>query len=143
MRVWYSDVFIHQPKELRAQKLGECGHPAKFLSYPETLSGYRTYNPTNHKVSIVHVPSFHEEAQPHPDTTFETPADDSDDDTTSREVSEPLPMNDSPHDALEALDTSHVPPPTAPGCLACARHAPTCYDPTDFGAHGCRKKAMP
>ncbi len=51
-------------------------------------------------------------------------------------------MNDSPHDALEALDTSHVPPPTAPGCLACARHAPTCYDPNDFGAHGCRKEAI-
>src|SRR5258708_3495363 len=34
MRVWYSNVFIHQPEELGAQKLGEHGHP-----HQETMSG--------------------------------------------------------------------------------------------------------
>ena len=53
MRVWFSDVFVHQPKELGVRKLGECGHPVKFLGYPEALARYRTYDPTNHKVTII------------------------------------------------------------------------------------------
>ena len=53
MRVWFSDVFVHQPKELGTQKLGEHGHPAKFLGYPEASARYRTYDPTNHKVMII------------------------------------------------------------------------------------------
>ena len=53
MRVWFSDVFVHQPKELGVQKLGEHSRPAKFLGYPEALAGYRTYDPTNHKVTII------------------------------------------------------------------------------------------
>ena len=80
MRVWYSDVFMHQPKELGAWKLGECGHLAKFLGYPENSAGYKTYDPVSHKVEIVHAPIFHEEACPHPSTVFKTPIDDSDDD---------------------------------------------------------------
>ena len=53
MRVWYSNVYIHQPKELGAQKLGDCGHPAKSLGYPEGSAGYRTYDPSNYKVVVV------------------------------------------------------------------------------------------
>src|SRR5258708_7655907 len=114
MRVWYSNVFVHQPKELGAWKLGERGHPAKFLGYPEALSRYRTYDPTNHKVAIICAPSFHEEAHPQPDTVFKTPADDSDDDTTNRETNEPSPTDNTPHDTPEAPDSSHAPPSTIP-----------------------------
>ncbi len=45
MWVWYSDVFIHQPKSLGAGKLGEWGHQVKFLGYPDNSAGYRTYDP--------------------------------------------------------------------------------------------------
>src|SRR5260370_2179421 len=71
MWVWYSDMFIHLPKELRAKKLGECGHPAKFLGYPEASSGYKVYGPMHHKAVIVRAPIFHEEAKPLPNTWFE------------------------------------------------------------------------
>src|SRR5258708_8579243 len=102
MRVWYLDVFVHQPKELGARKLGECSSPAKFLSYPETSTGYGTYNPVNHKVTVVHAPAFHEEAHSCPNTTFETPANDSDDDITDNTTSPPpnntSPLPDTPHD---------------------------------------------
>ncbi len=119
MRVWYSNVFVHQPKELGAWKLGERGHPAKFLGYPEALSRYRTYDPTNHKVAIICAPSFHEEAHPQPDTVFKTPADDSDDDTTNRETNEPSPTDNTPHDTPEAPDSSHAPPSTIPDHPTC------------------------
>src|SRR5260370_249838 len=62
MHMWYSDVFIHHPKELGACKLGECGHPVKFLGYPEDSVGYKVYHPVTHKVEIVHAPIFHEMA---------------------------------------------------------------------------------
>ena len=60
MRVWYSDVFIHHPKDLGAKKLGEHGHHMKFLGYPHNSSGYRTYDPITHKVEVVRAPIFHE-----------------------------------------------------------------------------------
>ena len=44
MCVWYSDMFIHQPKSLSAAKLGEHGHQVKFLGYPDNSAGYRTYD---------------------------------------------------------------------------------------------------
>ena len=34
MRVWYLDVFTHQPKELGSRKLGECRH---LVSRPKSL----------------------------------------------------------------------------------------------------------
>ena len=113
MRVWYSNIFIHQPKELGAQKLGEHGHPAKFLGYPEASAGYKTYDPANHKVTIIHAPSFHEEAHPHPNTVFETPADDSDDDTPGRVTDGSPPTDDTTPDTPPTPNTSHAPFPTA------------------------------
>ena len=56
MRIWYSNVFIHQPKGLGAGKLGERGHQVKFLGYPDNTTGYKVYDPRTHKVSIVHAP---------------------------------------------------------------------------------------
>ncbi len=53
MRVWYSNVFVHRPKDLGAKKLGERGHHMKFLGYPHNSSGYRTYDPVTHKVEVV------------------------------------------------------------------------------------------
>ena len=53
MRVWYSDVFIHQPKNLGVRKLGECGHLVKFLGYLEESSGYKVYEQVTHKVFVV------------------------------------------------------------------------------------------
>src|SRR5258708_532434 len=136
MRVWYSDVFVHQRKELRAQKLGECGNPAKFLSYPETLTGYRTYNPVNHKVTVVCAPAFHEEANSCPNTMFETPANDSDDDITDNTTSPP------PNDTSPLPDTPHDPPSSAQDCPVHTQHAPPCFDPNAFGPHGCHKEAI-
>src|SRR5258708_3133878 len=115
MRVWYSNVFIHQPKELGAWKLGEHGHPAKFLGYPEASAGYRTYDPANHKVTIIHAPSFCEEACPHPNIVFETPADNSDDDTTDKNTHELLPTDDAP----APPNTPHAPLPATPGHPMC------------------------
>ena len=53
MRVWFSDIYLHQPKDLRAQKIGEHGHPSKLLGYPENSAGYKAYDPLTHKVEIV------------------------------------------------------------------------------------------
>ncbi len=61
MQVWYADVFIHQPKGLGAGKLGECSHQRKFLGYPESSTGYKTYDPHTHKVQVAHAPIFREE----------------------------------------------------------------------------------
>ena len=120
MRVWYSNIFIHQPKELGARKLGEHGHPAKFLGYPETSAGYRTYDPVNHKVTIVRMPSFHKEARAHPNTIFETPADESDDDGPIRTVNEPPPADNTCHDMPSSPNSSPTPFPTPPDCPTCA-----------------------
>ena len=136
MRVWYSNVFVHQPSELGAQKLGECGSPAKFLGYPETSTGYRTYNPVNHKVDIVRAPAFREEAHACPNTTFETPADDSDDDVADSTA------GPQPDDALPPPDTPHESPSTVQDQPTHTRHVPPCFNPNAFGAHGCRKEAI-
>ena len=80
MRVWYADTFIHQPKDLGTQKLGECGHLVKFLGYPEDSTRYRTYNPHTHKVQIIHSPIFHEETHLPSITSFKTSASDSEGD---------------------------------------------------------------
>ena len=58
MHVWYCNVFIHCDKSLGARKLGERGKLVKFLGYPENVSRYRTYDPTNKKVEIVQAPMF-------------------------------------------------------------------------------------
>src|SRR5260370_34445770 len=57
-------------------ELGECSHPAKFLGYYEDSARYKVYDPITHKVA--HSLIFHKTALPHPNTTFESPADDSD-----------------------------------------------------------------
>ena len=111
---------------------------AKFLSYPEALAGYRTYDPANHKVTIVHAPSFCEEACPHPNTIFETPADNSDDDTTDKNTHELLPTDDAP----APPNTPHAPLPATPGHPMRTQHAPSHYDPDDFGAHGHHKEVI-
>src|SRR5258708_7387020 len=80
MRVWYSDVFVHRPKDLGAKKLGERSHHMKFLGYPHNSSGYRTYDPVTHKVEVVRAPIFHEEARPHASIFFELEAVHSNDD---------------------------------------------------------------
>ena len=80
MRVWYSDVFTHQPKELGSRKLGERGHLVKFLGYPKESSGYKVYEPTTHEVYIVCKPVFREEAQSSRPTTFESTSDNSEPD---------------------------------------------------------------
>src|SRR5260370_40372402 len=33
MQVWYSDVYVHQPKDLGSRKLVEQGHCVKFIEY--------------------------------------------------------------------------------------------------------------
>ncbi len=142
MRVWFSNVFVHQPKELGAQKLGECGHPAKFLGYPEASAGYRTYDLTNHKVMIVHLPIFCEEACSCPNTTFKPPADDSDDDATDEAPTPSPPMDNIPHNASTPSKPPHIPSSTSQAHLACSQHAPPRFDPDSFGAHGHWKEAI-
>ena len=56
MRVWYSDVYTYQLKNLVAKKLGDCGHLAKFLGYPEESAGYKVYDPATHQITIVQKP---------------------------------------------------------------------------------------
>src|SRR5258708_33196617 len=50
MRVWYSDVFVHHPKDLGTKKLGEHGHCMK-LATPTThlVTGPMTRSPTKLK----------------------------------------------------------------------------------------------
>ena len=78
MRVWFSDVFIHQAKDLGAWKLG-CGHLVKFLGYPENSAGYKTYDPQTHRVEIIQAPIFREEACHSMNKPFETLTSDSND----------------------------------------------------------------
>ena len=52
MRVWYSDAYVHQPKDLGAKKLGEWGRLVKFLGYPKESAGYKMYEPSTHKVFV-------------------------------------------------------------------------------------------
>jgi len=72
MWVWFLDTYTHQPKDLGSKKLGEWGCHVKFIGYPHDSLGYRTYDPSTHKVNIVCAPIFHEEACPRPSTTFES-----------------------------------------------------------------------
>ena len=72
MRIWYSVMFIHQPKLLSAGKLGEQGQHVRFLGYPGNSAGYKAYNPHTHKVTIICTPLFREEAQPTENAMFKT-----------------------------------------------------------------------
>ena len=96
MRIWYSDTFIHQPKDLGAGKLGERGHQVEFLGYPDNTAGYKVYNPHTHKVSIIHAPIFREEAQPHPNAIFKTEESDDEVDNPMTTVTDVLPKMDQP-----------------------------------------------
>ena len=83
MRVWFSDMFIHWPKDLGVGKLGVHGHQMKFLGYPDGTAGYKAYDPETHKVSITRAPIFREEARPSPTMVFESADDISDNDTAA------------------------------------------------------------
>ena len=80
MRVWYSDAYTHQSKNLGAKKLGDRGQPVKSLGYPEESAGYKVYDPITHRITVVRKPIFREEAEAPHTTSFETQVDDSDDD---------------------------------------------------------------
>src|SRR5260221_4286568 len=107
MRVWYSDVFVHRPKDLGAKQLGERGHHMKFLGYPHNSSGYRTYAPVTHKVKVVWAPIFREEACPHASIFFESEAVDSNDDLL-------LDPANAPPQERNTLDSSEAPSPDPP-----------------------------
>ncbi len=116
MQVWYSDMFVHWPKDLGARKLGEHGHPAKFLGYSENSAGYKVYDPITHKVEVAHALIFHETALPCPDTIFETPADDSDHDGTHDTTASLSPEESTMHDNKDSSPHLSTPPPTAQSC---------------------------
>ena len=166
MRIWYSEVFIHQPKGLGARKLGECGHQVKFLGYPDNTAGYKVYDPHTHKVSIVCAPIFREEAQLRPNIIFEmTESEDKGDegeapptlDVPPLEPTIPLvsPTDDPPAPLLRTDPASPAPPtatstpssttPSTPPPHhrpAHERHAPCHLDPSDFGAYGHHREAI-
>src|SRR5260370_33134347 len=130
-------MVMRLPKELRAKKLGEHGHPAKFLG--EASSGYKAYDPMNHKVVIVRAPIFREEAKPLPNAMFEPPANDSDDDPIDTLTSTLLPTDD----AILDPDASPSPPPSTSHTRPVhSQHAPPHFNPDDFSAHGHRKEAI-
>ncbi len=142
MRVWFSNVFTHQPKDLGARKLGERGHPAKFLGYPENSAGYKTYDPASHKVEIVRAPIFREEARPRPNAVFEMPVDDSDDDHPGH-TSDTVPSGaDTSPDVPGVPQDPPVLLPIHQDRPMRARHAPPRFDPDAFGPHGRRKEAI-
>ena len=73
MRVWYSEMFIHHPKSLSSGKLRECSQLVRFLGYPENSAGYRAFDLNTHKVSVICLPLFREEARPTQNMSFEMP----------------------------------------------------------------------
>ena len=81
MCIWFSNMFIHHPKDLGARKLGVHGYQVKFLGYLDGTAGYSAYDPQTHRVSVIRAPIFREEAHPHPSTIFELMEDSSDDDS--------------------------------------------------------------
>ena len=109
MQVWYCDMFIHCRKTLGAQKLGEQGKPVKFLSYPENVSGYRTYDLVGRKVEVVPAPIFCEEAHPSWNIPFELTPDDSESDVDDDNIA---PCTMTPSHSPEPSPTS--PPSPAP-----------------------------
>ncbi len=115
MWVWYSDVFIHQPKGLGAGKLGEWGHQVKFLGYPDNSAGYRTYDPCAHKVQVVCALIFREEACPTPLSSFESPANDSDAEDDPHDIPNSAPAPSAvPNPSLPPLTPVHPAPPSTP-----------------------------
>src|SRR5260370_39961566 len=150
MRVWYSDVFMHQLKSLGTRKLGEQAHCVKFLGYPQNSSGYRTYDPVTHKVDIVHSPIFWEEACSQSSTTFKSQVDDLDDDSTSVSDSTVVSshLEGQTPSPLEMPTPAPTPPPLpAPSSIPAppthpshVRRMPQHLEPADFGAYGCRKE---
>src|SRR6266478_3290590 len=119
MRVWFSDIYAHQPKDLGARKLGERGHHVRFIGYPHNSSGYRVYDPDTHKINIVRAPIFHEEACPRPSTTFESQANILDNDDVAR-VDDGR-VGDGINSAVRSFpcstdvsDNTSPPPPAAP-----------------------------
>lgn len=142
MRVWYSDAYAHQPKDLGAKKLGERGWPVKFLGYPEESAGYKLYEPSTHKVFVARKPLFREEASAPRTTLFKTEGSDLDDNTPA----EPVPLNAMPDTATSSAptpDSSSIPPHTpesiAPPHLnrpMRERCPPQCFDPSHFRIHG-------
>ncbi len=145
MHVWYSNMFIHQPKSLGAVKLGEHGHQVKFLRYLDNSTGYRTYDPQTHKVQVVHTPIFREEACPASTSSFEFVTSNSDSEDGPGQApmhSEPIPTalaDSSTAPSPPPLTLVHPAPPSAPQAshLAQERHALHHLDPSEFGPYGC------
>ena len=158
MHVWYADIlFAHQPKDLGAQKLGKHGWGLKFLGYPPDSAGYRVYNPSTHKVEVVCAPTFCEEGLPLHTAVSDSVGDELDDDgEVPMELARPSEKEtDVPAHDTDATPTSAPAPPAPPmphdlpssspsqslaahplNCPQRERHAPCCFNPDDFGAHG-------
>ena len=155
MRVWYSDAYAHQPKDLGDRKLGDHGQLVKFISYPEESAGYKVYNPATHKVLVVCKLLFREEALTPRLTSFETPGANSDDDAEP-----PASMNKTPNLLTPNVNTGNLsgcidppepapdpappssnpsptPNPTQPTCKQCP---PQWFNPTNFDVYSHRRK---
>ena len=85
---------------------------------------------------------FCEEACSCPNATFETPADDSDDDANDKAPTPLPPTDNNPHDAPPPSEPPHIPSSTSQARPTRPRHAPPRFDPDSFGAHGRRKEAI-
>ena len=109
MRVWFLDVFAHCPKDLGSKKLGEQGHLVKFIGYPHNSSGYRTYDPTSHKVDVVWAPVFQEQAHPHHLAIFCSQADDFEEDEVEGVNRDALNDDMATPGMPPQIDPSHVP----------------------------------
>ena len=140
MQVWYSKMFIHHPKSLSSGKLRECGQLVRFLGYPKNSAGYRAFDPNTHKVSIVRLPLFREEAHPTQNASFKMPGAD----YSSSEEAEDVPRQQSKVDAplvmpapAASTDSTTILQPSE-GCPTRQRLALRHFDPKVFGPYGRR-----
>src|SRR5258707_4250812 len=70
------------------------------------------------------------------------PGDNSDNDAIDEATTPSLTADDIPHDVLTPSEAPPIPPSTSQGCPAHSKHAPPCFNPNSFGAHGCWKETI-
>src|SRR5260370_37287403 len=139
---------MSQGKSEAAKKLGDRAHLVKCVGYPEGVSGYRFYNPESRTITLSRSPHFLEVSQPHspdpapaaPEEPMSHTPDINDNISITSDIENECDQAAPP--ALSSPPSSPLPPLTRnefPAQVLCNRSrivAPSCLEPTDFGAHG-------
>jgi transposase InsO family protein len=159
LRTFYCDAYIHRTKRQGAQKLGDRALKVKFVGYPDSVSGYKFWDPHARKMRLSRSARFLETVVlPRPEIDISTeqslfleedtyPPDLTTDDDSS-----------SHHSDVELDDVDHSPTPTTPENTPdneqqqrppnepparqlrdrSQLRPPLRLDPSNFGAHGRR-----